>query len=297
MKRRDFLISTAAATGLAALGAPLAAADPPKRRILMFTKSSGFQHSVITRKAEELGHAERIAIEIGRQHGFEVVPTKDGRVFDSDLAPFDGFIFYTTGVLTEPPNAQHPDQSPAMSSDGKKRFLDAIAAGKGFVGSHCASDTFHLPGAKAFENQPQPDPYIQMLGGEFISHGPQQKSVQKVVSAKFPGAESLGPSFEMMEEWYSLKNFAPDLHVILVQETAGMNGRDYQRPPFPATWARRHGSGRVFYTSMGHREDVWTDERFQKLFLGGLGWSVGNIDAEITPNMKEVAPEAMTLPA
>jgi type 1 glutamine amidotransferase len=101
----------------------------------------------------------------------------------------------------------------------------------------------------------------------------------------------------MLEEWYSLKNFAPNLHVILVQETAGMNGRDYQRPPFPATWARMHGKGRVFYTSMGHREDVWTDERFQKIFLGGLGWSVGNVEADVTPNMSEVTPEAMTLPA
>ena len=293
MKRRDFLRSTALATGVAALPRWARSADAPKRRILMFTKSAGFQHSVITRKSEELGHAERIAMQIGREHGFEVNPTKDGRVFDSDLSQYDGFIFYTTGILTEAGG----DKNPPMSVEGKKRFLDAIASGKGFVGSHCASDTFHLPGAKAFENQPEPDAYIQMLGGEFISHGPQQKSIQKVVSPKFPGAETLGESFEMNEEWYSLKNFAPDLHVILVQETKGMNGRDYQRPPFPSTWARNHGKGRVFYTSMGHREDVWTDDRFQKIFLGGLGWSVGNVDADVTSNMDTVTPEARKLPA
>jgi hypothetical protein len=48
---------------------------------------------------------------------------------------------------------------------------------------------------------------------------------------------------------------------------------------------------------MGHREDVWTDDRFQKIFLGGLGWSVGNVDADVSPNMDAVTPEARTLPA
>lgn len=292
MQRRNFLLTTAAAS-LASLPRWARAADAPKRRILMFTKSAGFQHSVITRKEEALGHAEKTAIAIGRQHGFEVNATKDGRVFDGDLSQFDGFIFYTTGVLTE----EGGDKNPPMSVEGKKRFLDAIAGGKGFVGSHCASDTFHQPGAAQWENQADPDEYIKMLGGEFISHGPQQNSTMKVVSPKFPGAETLVPGFEMFEEWYSLKNFAPDLHVILVQETAGMKGRDYQRSPFPATWARKHGKGRVFYTSMGHREEVWSDERFQKIFLGGLGWSVGNVDADVTPNIQEVTPEAMKLPA
>src|SRR5260370_31914708 len=35
------------------------------------------------------------------------------------------------------------DGTPPMSVEGKKAFLDAIAAGKGFIGCHCASDTFH----------------------------------------------------------------------------------------------------------------------------------------------------------
>ena len=43
--------------------------------------------------------------------------------------------------------------------------------------------------------------------------------------------------FELHEEWYSLKNFAPDLHVILAQDTKGMKNFDYDRPNYPATWA------------------------------------------------------------
>ena len=64
-----------------------------------------------------------------------------------------------------------------------------------------------------------------------------------------------------------------------------MEGPSYKRPPYPSTWARMHGKGRVFYTSMGHREDVWTSPEFQAVLIGAdadntgghsLGW-VGDV--------------------
>ena len=94
----------------------------------------------------------------------------------------------------------------------------------------------------------------------------------------------------------SLKNFASNLHVILVQATQGMDGTDYQRPDYPATWARMHGKGRVFYTSMGHREDVWTSPIFQTVLLGGMSGASGNVKAKVPPNLKTVTPQAETIP-
>ncbi|MCX7824513.1 MAG: ThuA domain-containing protein, partial [Verrucomicrobiae bacterium] len=66
----------------------------------------------------------------------------------------------------------------------------------------------------------------------------------------------------------------------------------YERPPFPCTWARMHGKGSVFYTSMGHREDVWTSKIFRQVLLGGLSWALGRAKADITPNLAQVAPKA-----
>ena len=129
-----------------------------------------------------------------------------------------------------------------------------------------------------------------MLGGEFIRHGPQQVATQRVVDGKFPGCEGLGASFDSMDEWYTFKDFSKNLHVILTMETKGMKGIDYQRAPFPATWAQKHGQGRVYYTSMGHREDVWTNPRFQTILLGGLAWAAGNVDADVTPNIETATP-------
>ena len=86
--------------------------------------------------------------------------------------------------------------------------------------------------------------------------------------------------------------FAKDLHVILVQETAGMSGDFYQRPPYPATWARMLGKGRVYYTSLGHRDDTWSNPLFQQIVLGGLAWAMHNVDADVTPNIEKVTPGA-----
>jgi len=290
MKRRDVLkMAGAAAVGYGLGGFPLGwTADQAgtKRRVLMFTKSSGFQHSVVFRKDGELSHSERILVELGQKNGFEVVPTKDGGVFTSDnLAQYDAFFFITTGDLTQPGT----DRTPPMSQEGKQALLDAIKGGKGFVGSHCASDTFHSSGGRI-------DPYIEMIGGEFISHGAQQEAEIDVVDRNFPGVTKLGASFRLLDEWYSLVNLNPDLHVILVQNTQGMEGWEYQRPPYPETWARRHGQGRVFYTSMGHREDVWTNPLFHNVLLGALAWATGNVQAEVPPNMGSVTPGATKYP-
>ena len=182
-----------------------------------------------------------------------------------------------------------------MSAAGKQRLLDAIAAGKPFVGFHSAADTFHSAGERN-ERQTQVDPYVAMIGGEFIVHGAQQES-SLLLTSRFPGANGIGvgEAIAFTEEWYTFKNFAPDLHVIFVQETQMMKGPCYQRPNFPATWARMHGKGRVFYTSLGHRDDIWSNPFFQAITLGGFAWAMGRAEADITPNIDKVTPLANQL--
>ncbi|MCC2672907.1 MAG: hypothetical protein K0Q72_5379, partial [Armatimonadetes bacterium] len=205
---------------------------------------------------------------------------------------------YTSGDLTTPGT----DKNPPMTPEGKAAFLDAIKNGKGYIGTHSASDTFHTKPDPAdrsnrYANHGEAsDPYVRMLGGEFIKHDAQQVAHMTVTDTRFTGHGSAGAGFDMMEEWYSLKDFSPDLHVLLVQETKEMKGPSYQRPPFPATWARKHGSGRVFYTSMGHRDDVWTSPLFQSILLGGIAWAVGNVKVDVSPNIEKVCPTYAALP-
>ena len=225
---------------------------------------------------------------MGKRAGFDVECTKDGKVFDGDLNQYDLIAFYTSGDLTKPANPKTPQPGSPMSPEGKQKLLDAIAAGKGFVGIHAATDSFRNPG------KPDIDPYIAMLGGEFIGHGKQQAASVTVADAKFPGIGKYD-SLVLTEEWYAQAKFAPDLHVILVQQTEGMKGDPYARPPFPATWAHMHAKGRVFYTSFGHRDDIWTNPQVQEIMLGGMAWAMRNVDADVTPNIDKVTPGANQL--
>jgi hypothetical protein len=275
------------------------AAEGPRRKVLFFSKSSGFEHPMIKRTGGQLSKAEVLLTDWGKEHGFDVDCTKDGGVFTRDnLSKYDAFFFYTTGDLT----TAGTDKNPPMSREGKAAFLDLIHSGKGFVGTHSASDTFHtLPDPPDRSNRyvahgDAEDPYLLMLGGEFIMHGKQQSTRMKAVDPHFPGFGKVGDGFEMLEEWYSLKDFRKDLHVLLIQETHGMEGSFYQRGPYPATWARAHGQGRVFYTSMGHRDDVWANPTFQSILLGGIAWAVGNVKADVTPNIERVCPTYAEIP-
>ena len=171
----------------------------------------------------------------------------------------------------------------------RSAFLDAVAAGKGFVGMHCATDTFHSRGDEV-------DPYIKMIGGEFISHGRQQVAKLTVTDPDFPGAKEFGSTFAINDEWYSQKNLADDLHVVIAHETQGMVDWQYERPNFPQTWARLHGKGRVFYSSMGHREDVWENPKYQGLLIGALGWVTRGCELDVTPNIAKATPGYATLP-
>lgn len=298
----------------------VAATAPGKtKKVLFFTKCSNFEHSVVRERAPgQLSFAAQVLQELGPKHGIEFTFSKDGSLFTPEyLAQFDAFFFYTSGDLL----AKGKDGNPPMTPAGKQAFLDAIQNGKGFIGTHSATDTFHTDEtAETNTNQPRiwryrvlgakADPYTQMIGGELIVHGTQQIAKARVIDPKFPGFANRGESIELMEEWYSMTNFAPDMHVILLQDTSGMrdpnaNGKDwppsgwdtpYQRPPYPSTWARMQGKGRVFYTSLGHREDVWLSPLFQEILFGGIAWAVGNVDADVTPNLAKVAPRANELP-
>jgi hypothetical protein len=292
------LLAPLACLGLA-IGLAFSASDAKKPRILFFTKSSGYEHSVISWKTGQPSYAEKVLLEIGSRQGWDFEFSKDGSKFSKDyLAQFDAVFFYTTGNLLE----EGTDKQPPMSAEGKQALFDFVKAGKGFIGTHSASDTFHtnneaLKGPDRYLNHgDKADSYVRFLGGEFIKHGAQQVAKNSVTDAKFPGFEKVGPEYAFQEEWYSLKDFAPDIHVLSVIDAPSMTGDEYKRPAYPSTWARKEGDGRVWYTAMGHREDVWTNPTFQSILIGGIQWALGQVQAEVPANLKETAPQAMTNP-
>lgn len=271
------LLSTCSSPGAEAKPA----ADKGPHHVLCFSRSVLFEHPVIHREGDRLSLAESVLVDLGKRHGFDIECTKDGSVLAGDLGKFDAIISYTCGSPADLAKPKGLDRGSPLTPEARQRVLKAVVDGKGFVGIH--PGIWMLPEA---------------AGGDCIGHGTQQVATMRVASPEFPGLKGVGDSFSFNEEWFSLRRFAKDLHVILVQDCHGMSlqnpadKRCYDRPPFPATWCRMHGKGRVFYTSMGHREDVWANPTFQQILLGGLRWACKEVEAAIPPNLDKAAPEA-----
>jgi len=300
LNRRQFVRIGAA--GSTALFLPTKFFAPEKKSVLVFTKSSGWEHDVVKRVHGEPSIVENAVTSLGRKHGFNVTATKDGNLFDSkDFHQYAALFFYTTGDL----NTAGTDKNPPMSPQGKQALLKAIHEGLGFLGVHAASDTFHTkPDSTNGSNRyiahgDKSDPYLRMLGGEFITHGstPRLQTTKLIIDdLRFPGLEGVSSPVTLNDEWYSLKDFRTDLHVILTLDTRGMSGKAYERPPYPITWARMEGKGRVFYTGIGDTPENWSNPFFLNLLGGGIRWAMGDVSASLDHNLEQAAPGYNAIP-
>jgi type 1 glutamine amidotransferase len=179
------------------------------------------------------------------------------------LKNYDGVVFAsTTGDLPLP---------------DKQGFLDWIKAGHAFIGLHAASDTFHG----------WPD-FVAMLGGEFAHHGKQVSVDCLNQDPAHPATAALGKTWTIsQEEIYQFKNYDPaKVHDLLILDKHPESGAAGH---FAVSWCKPYGDGKVFYTSLGHREDVWdTDpaikdrkndpaisKAYQQHVLGGIEWALG----------------------
>jgi type 1 glutamine amidotransferase len=83
---------------------------------------------------------------------------------------------------------------------------------------------------------------------------------------------------EIEDEIYQFRNWSRnDKHIILSIDTTSIDTSKGRREDkdYAVAWARMEGEGRVFYTSLGHRQQVWKDPRFQEHTLGGIRWALG----------------------
>jgi type 1 glutamine amidotransferase len=240
------------ASVLAVAGVPMASAKPlPK--VLFVTHSAGFRHQVVTRSPDgSLSFAER-QLQAAAKDRFDVVATQDlGELGREKLKGYQAVVFYTTGEL--------PIDVEALT--------DFVKAGGGFAGIHSATDTLYKSA-----------PYGEMIGGYFDGHPWHEKVRIKVEDARHPATAHLGPSFEIADEIYQFKDWErKKLHVLLSLDPASVDltkqGVKRADHDFANAWTRDYGKGRVFYTALGHREEVWADPRFLTHLVNGIAWTL-----------------------
>lgn len=221
-----------------------------RKRVLYLTHSAGFRHDVIPLSMGLLP-------QIGEQHGFDVTATKDlAFLSPAGLKTFDAVVFYTTGELP-------------ISDRAKANLLASIRAGKGFVGIHSATDTFY--------EWPE---YGELIGGYFDNHPWHEEVTVKVEDRSHPATAHLGSSWTITDEIYQFRNWDRSTrHVLLSLDTSSVDltkkGVNRTDGDFALAWTSTPGKGRVFYTALGHRAELWKDAAYQQHLAGGIRWALG----------------------
>jgi hypothetical protein len=109
------------------------------------------------------------------------------------------------------------------------------------------------------------------------THGTIVEAELRVNDPSHPAVAHLAPSVRMTDEWYRFQLAGSGRSVLLSFDRNPPDGVGTPGAPadLPLAWHKPFGSGRVFYTALGHRTEVWNDDRFRTHLLEGLRRSLG----------------------
>ena len=230
------------------------------RRILYVTATYGFRHS------DSIDASIAVFRELAQESGvLEIVNTEDVSLITAEnLRNYDAVYFFTSGELP-------------LSDRQKADLLDFVRGGKGFGGSHSATDCLYT----------WPD-YGEMIGGYFDGHPWAQQAAVDVEDPRSPLVSAAAPAFGFTEEFYQFRSFSRDrVRVLLTLDTGSVDmtapGINRTDGDFPLAWIRNYGQGRVFYSAFGHFPDSFRLPPVRTMLLQALLWLTGEIQADATP--------------
>lgn len=213
-------------------------------RILVFTKTAGFEHKSIPA-------GEKALLKLGEKNGFEVDITQNSSKFTEDtLKQYHAVVFLnTTGDV--------------LNYRQQADFERFIQAGGGFVGVHAAADTEY--------NWPW---YGKLVGGYFEGHPKVQKATIDIVNNNHVSTAHLPKQWERTDEWYNYKSLNPEINVLATLDEStyqgGKNG-DYH----PIIWYHEYDGGKAFYTGVGHTSESFQEPAFLEHLLNAILWAAG----------------------
>jgi len=155
---------------------------------------------------------------------------------------YDVVLIYTTsGALTE---AQ------------EKGLTSFVRNGKGVVGIHSATDSFH-----------NSDAYWKLMCGSFIGHGSGTFKVK--ITGKSHSIVRGMSDFEITDETYRHKWHPESKPIVLMRR---------EEDGEPASWVQYYGRGRVFVTGLGHGKPAWENPAFQQMIERALLWAARRLN-------------------
>jgi type 1 glutamine amidotransferase len=243
------------------------------KHILVIGQTKGWEHDSITDAMAaiyNMGHETGLWDAMLRTDT-ELITKKDlGGRNTKNLDYFDALIFVsTTGELD--------------LDDGQKKDMMTFIKdeGKGFVGVHAALDT----------NYKWPE-YGEMIGGWFDQH-PWMTFNAPIINEdpNFPATRHFPKAFVKYDEIYQPKEWSRDkVNVLLSLDPGKLN---YQNPrvhrtdhDFAVAWSKMYGKGRVFYSTLGHTQEAWSDPDIRKMYFEAIKWVLGMTDGSTASHSK-----------
>ncbi|MBU3025290.1 ThuA domain-containing protein [Zobellia galactanivorans] len=253
-----------------------------KKKILVFSKATGFDHWTIPHNAEML------KILGTKTDAFEVHIAYDVESFDKkNLKKYDAVVFNNCNpsgpkrdlfwdLLQQ--NSNLPDQEiTALSKQYETNLMNYVAKGGGLMILH---------GAITVQNNSKE--FSQMTGGSFDYHPRQQEMHVKEVDPKHPLVQAFkGNGLTHVDEPYFFNNayfdynFRPLLY-IEIDKLEGMKKEVGEKVNY-VSWIKRHGKGRVFYSSPSHNAQSLDHPELLQFFLDGLQYVVGDLKCDDSP--------------
>jgi len=291
------------------LPAKAPAAARQSRKVLVYGRASGYQHSSIPLAA-------RTIEEMGRKAGAWTTDVSyDAAAMSADnLKQYDAvFLASTTGTFLDDPANQQ------VTAAYRKALVDFVRGGKGLAGIHAAADSYHGGGqgrgaAAGAGRAPVPacsapsgngggaplwPDFNKMIGGYFKFHWVYPTPITvKIDDPKNPiNAAFKGRSFNTIDEVYTFNQDSwsrENLHVLtsidyslMTDCQKGLEASPRTDHDFGLSWIRREGKGRVFYEALGHNETIYYDNpAMLEHILAGMQYVLGDLPADDSSGMK-----------
>ncbi len=212
-------------------------------------------------------HLRKILADTGR---FDVrISEEPSGTTDETLAPYDVLVIDYCG--------------PRWGDVTEKAVESFVRSGKGMVVVHGASYGFSglevlgdRHAGTGIREEPWPA-WGQMVGGRWTSppqkgfHGQRHSFRVRVVQSEHPIFQGMSDSFIATDELYHQMRFLPGTQILATSfddPNQGGTGKDE-----PMLCVNHYGSGRVFYTALGHEVPAMSEPGFISTFVRGTEWA------------------------
>ncbi len=150
-----------------------------------------------------------------------------------------------------------------IPDDSLKGLLAAVRGGVGLAGWHGGM-------ADSFRNSTE---YQFMVGGQWVAHpGNIIDYSVEVTRPDDPIMEGIAPSFPYTSEQYYM-HVDPVNEVLATTTFSGEHAPWVKGVVMPVVWKRRHGEGRIFYSSLGHRVTEFENPTMATILRRGINWA------------------------